>query len=150
MQITRTPRPLVVAQQGGISSFASTIFTLHNLRANYVPSAYDIRNTFHLSGTYALPFGKNKMFLSDSRLANYFVGGWTLGGVFIYQSGAPSLLSGGYSSTINSASDGGVTFVGASSARTIQSQVHVRPSAAGNTYVKFLPESLHGSISANT
>ena len=142
-------KTLGIAQQGGISSFASTIFTLHNLRANYVPSAYDIRNTFHLSGTYALPFGQNKMFLSGSRLANYFVGGWTLGGIFIYQSGAPSLLSGGYSSTINSASDGGVTFVGANSARTIQSQVHIRPAAAGNTYVNFLPATLQGSVAAN-
>jgi hypothetical protein len=140
---------LGISQQGGISSFASTIFTLHNLRLNYVPSAYDIRNTFHLSGTYDLPFGKNKMFLSNGRLLNYAVGGWTLGGIFIYQSGAPSLLSGGYSSTINSASDGGVTFVGASSAHTIQSQVHIRPSAPGNTYVNFLPASLQGSVSAN-
>jgi len=140
---------LGITQQGGISSFPATVFTLHNLGLNYIPSAYDIRNTFHLSGTYDLPFGKNKMFLSNGRLLNYAVGGWTLGGIFVYQSGAPSLLTGGLSSTVNSASDGGVTFVGASSARTIQSQVHIRPAAPGATYVNFLPASLQGPASAN-
>jgi hypothetical protein len=139
---------LGISQQGGISSFPATVFTLHNLRLNYVPSAYDIRNTFHMRGTYDLPFGQHKMFLNKSRAMNYVVGGWTVGGIFIYQSGAPSLLTGGLSSTVNSASDGGVTFVGGS-ARTIQSQVHIRPAAAGNTYVNFLPASLQGSVSAN-
>lgn len=140
---------LGIAQQGGISSIASTIFSLHDLRRNYVPSAYDIRNTFHLSGTYDLPFGKGKMFLSNARLMNYVVGGWTLGGIFTYQSGAPSLLTGGLSSTVNSASDGGVTFVGGNSARTIQSQVHIRPAAPNATYVNFLPASLQSPASAN-
>lgn len=141
---------LGIAQQGGISSSPATVFTLHNLRYNYIPSSYDIRNTFHLSGTYDLPFGTGKMFLSHDRLLNYAVGGWTLGGIFIYQSGAPSLLAGGLTSTVNSASDGGVTFVGASSARTIQSQVHIRPAAAGATYVNFLPASLQGAVAANS
>jgi len=139
---------LGISQQGGISSFPATVFTLHNLRLNYVPSAYDIRNTFHLRGTYDLPFGSNKMFLNHSRALNYLVGGWTVGGIFIYQSGAPSLLTGGLTSTVNSASDGGVTFVGGS-AKTIQSQVHIRPAAAGATYVNFLPASLQGTASAN-
>ena len=139
---------LGISQQGGISSFPATVFTLHNLRLNYVPSAYDIRNTFHLSGTYDLPFGRHRTFLNSSRALNYVVGGWTLGGTFIYQSGAPSLLTGGLSSTVNSASDGGVTFV-SGSAKTIQSQVHIRP-AAGATYVNFVPASLQlAKVSAN-
>lgn len=141
---------LGISQQGGISSGPATVFSLHNLRLNYIPSSYDIRNTFHVSGTYDLPFGTGKMFLSHSRLLNYAVGGWTLGGIFIYQSGAPSLLAGGLSSTVNSASDGGVTFVGTSSAKTIQSQVHIRPAAAGATYVNFLPASLQGPAAANS
>jgi hypothetical protein len=140
---------LGISQQGGISSGPATVFTLHNLRLNYVPSAYDIRNTFHLSGTYDLPFGKNKMFLSNGRMLNYVVGGWTLGGIFVYQSGAPSLLLGGLSSTVNNASDGGVTFVGGASAKTIQSQVHIRPASGGATYVNFLPASLQAPASAN-
>ncbi len=142
-------KTLGIAQQGGISSFAGTIFTLHNLRMNYVPSAYDIRNTFHLSGTYALPFGQNKMFLSNNHLANYFVGGWTLGGIFIYQSGAPSLLTGGWSSTVNSASDGGVNYIGTNSARTIQSQMHIRPAVPGVNYKNFLPASLQTGTGIN-
>ena len=142
-------KTLGISQQGGISSFAGTIFSLHNLRLNYVPSAYDIRNTFHLSGTYALPFGQNKMFLSNNHFANYFVGGWTLGGIFIYQSGAPSLLTSNWASTVNSASDGGVTYLGANSARTIQSQMHIRPATPGNNYKNFLPASLQTATGIN-
>ena len=140
---------LGISQQGGISSAPATFFTLHNRRLNYIPSAYDIRNTFHLSGTYDLPFGTGKMFLSNGRLLNYVVGGWTMGGIFVYQSGAPSLLTGGLTSTVNSASDGGTTFVGGATAKTIQSQVHIRPSTLGNQNVNFLPASLQGPSSAN-
>ncbi len=38
-------KTLGIAQQGGISSVPATFFTLHNMRLNYIPSAYDIRNT---------------------------------------------------------------------------------------------------------
>src|SRR6202000_1717288 len=88
------------------------LITLHNLHYNYIPISYDIRNALKLSGTYALPFGKNKAFLNRGRLLNYAVGGWTAGIITIYQSGSPILLTGGLSSTINPLSDGGVTFVG--------------------------------------
>ncbi len=46
------------------------------LRAPYVPGAgpkfdwgpadFDIRNVFHLSGTYELPFGKNKKYMANA------------------------------------------------------------------------------------
>jgi hypothetical protein len=136
-------------QQGSTSSTPGTFFTLHNRRLNYVPSNFDIRNTFKMSSTYALPFGKGKAFLNHNKLENYTVGGWTVGGIFVYQSGAPSLLTGGLSSTINSASDGGVTFLPGHSAREIQSQIHITPSAAGNAFVNFVPSTLQGVTAAN-
>lgn len=45
---------------------------------------------FVLSGTYDLPFGKNRTFLNHTnRLVDYMVGGYTLSGDTIYESGRP-------------------------------------------------------------
>jgi len=109
---------------GSIGNSASTI-TLHNLQYNYQPISYDIRNALKVSGVYDLPFGKGRAFLSHGRLLNYTVGGWTAGFIHIYQSGQPIILSGGLTSTINPASDGGVTFASGITARDIQSSVGV-------------------------
>jgi hypothetical protein len=122
---------------GSIGNSASVI-TLHNLHYNYQPIAYDIRNAMKLSGTYALPFGKNKAFLSHGIFMNYVVGGWTPGIISIYQSGAPLLLSGGLTSTINPASDGGVTFAAGTTARDIQKSVGVTHAPAGKAFVNLI------------
>ena len=42
-----------------------------------------------VSGTYALPFGRGKRFAANGRVLNQVVGGWSLNGVYIWQSGAP-------------------------------------------------------------
>ena len=52
-------------------------------------AGFDARNTIHISGTYQLPFGKGKPFLSHGHLANAVVGGWALSGLMTYQSGNP-------------------------------------------------------------
>jgi len=133
---------------GSIGSAASVI-TLHNLHYNYIPISYDIRNAFKLSGTYALPFGKNKAFLSNGRMLNYVVGGWTAGAIVIYQSGAPILMTGGLSSTINSASDGGVSFVGTTRASDIQHSVHVTHAPAHDSYVNLIDSKFQSTSTAN-
>ena len=47
-------------------------------------------NIFVLSGLYQLPFGRNRMFLSNSsRWMDYLVGGYTVSGTTTYQSGSP-------------------------------------------------------------
>ncbi|HEY3990475.1 MAG TPA: carboxypeptidase regulatory-like domain-containing protein [Acidobacteriaceae bacterium] len=57
---------------------------------SYGPSDTNRANTFVASGTYQLPFGKNKRYLSSgNRLMNYAVGGWTLNGTTTWQSGLP-------------------------------------------------------------
>ena len=88
-------------QASGSIQNAASVVTLHNLHYNYIPISYDIRNAFKFNATYALPFGKDKAFLSQGRMTNYFVGGWTLGVINFYQSGAPVLLTGGLASTIS-------------------------------------------------
>jgi hypothetical protein len=55
---------------------------------------FDIRNVFHLSGYYELPFGKDKRFLANSgRIANAVVGGWAANTIVTIQGGQPIALS---------------------------------------------------------
>jgi hypothetical protein len=55
---------------------------------------FDIRNVFHLSGTYELPFGKNKKYLANvGKLGNGVVGGWSINGLATIQGGQPLSLS---------------------------------------------------------
>jgi hypothetical protein len=116
---------------------ASLYLTDRNFRMNYGPSAYDIRHIFHASGTYDLPFGKGKRYLSTSKLADEVVGGWTLGTIIILQSGTPTQLSGGYS-TVN-ANDAGVVFSGITASQ-LQSNVGVY--RGGNPWVTTVNPSL--------
>jgi len=98
---------LGIAAQNGIQGEGNNIYyTQRNFRLNYGPSLFDIRHVVHASGTYDLPFGKGKPFLSQSKLANYTVGGWTLGTIVVIQSGNPAQLSNGFG-TLNNNNNGG-------------------------------------------
>jgi hypothetical protein len=72
-------------------------------RAPYVPGAgvhydwgpadFDIRNVFHASGGYELPFGTGKRFLGNaSKLTNTAVGGWSLNTIATVEGGQPLTL----------------------------------------------------------
>ncbi|MGD0758441.1 MAG: hypothetical protein ABR921_06030 [Candidatus Sulfotelmatobacter sp.] len=54
---------------------------------------FDIRNVFHLSGGYELPFGKGKHFLGDSGIASKVFGGWMINTSVVLQGGQPITLS---------------------------------------------------------
>ncbi|RRA50218.1 TonB-dependent receptor [Acidipila sp. EB88] len=118
---------------GGRSGSAPGFFTLRNKALNYFPSTFDVRNVFHLSGTYDLPFGQGRTFLHDSKLANSTIGGWTLGAIVTYQSGYPFLFSGG-TSTFNQ-NDSGIALTGVTVAQ-LQKQVRVRH-VAGSPWVSY-------------
>jgi hypothetical protein len=73
-------------------------------RAPYVPGAgihydwgpadFDIRNVFHASGGYELPFGKGKQFMSNaSRLQDTAIGGWSLNWIASVEGGQPVTFS---------------------------------------------------------
>jgi hypothetical protein len=126
----------------------TTIQTLRNLQLSYRPSTYDIRNIFHLSGTYDLPLGKGKAFLNQNKLADEVLGGWTLGTILVIQSGPPSQIVGGYT-TVN-ANDGGVIFAPGVTAKTIQNAVGVF--RTGNPWVDTINPKLiaaNGGISSS-
>jgi hypothetical protein len=74
------------------------------LRAPYVPGAgprfdwgpadFDIRNVFHISGTYELPVGQNKKYLANSnKFTNDVIGGWSINWITTLQGGQPIYLS---------------------------------------------------------
>jgi hypothetical protein len=106
-----------VASQTG--TVAALYLTDRNFRLNYQPSAFDVRHVIHGSGTYDLPFGRNKAFFNNSRLANEVLGGWTLGTILTFQTGVPVQVSGGYN-TVNQ-NDSGVVFNGTTASQFQQS-----------------------------
>jgi hypothetical protein len=56
-------------------------------------AGFDIRNVFHLSGGYQLPFGRGKQFLSSSgKLTNAVIGGWSGNWIVTVEGGQPITL----------------------------------------------------------
>jgi len=111
------------AQAGGL---AGLYLTNRDFQLNYGPSGFDIRHVFHASGTYDLPFGTGRRFLHQSKVADAILGGWTVGTIFIMQSGSPMQMTGGFL-TVNQ-NDAGVVFNGITPAQ-LQSAVGVYRSA---------------------
>lgn len=50
---------------------------------------FDQTHTFNFNGIYELPFGKGKMFLDKGGIADMIFGGWQLGGIAQWSTGAP-------------------------------------------------------------
>jgi hypothetical protein len=62
-------------------------------RFDWAPADFDIRNVFHLSGGYELPFGTGKRFAHDANKAeNYLIGGWSVNAIVTLQGGQPMTL----------------------------------------------------------
>ncbi len=70
---------------GGIGSVINPIQGYRNMAL----SPDDITHTFSLLGTYTLPFGTGKKWLSNSRALNSVVGGWILSSSVKLTSGMP-------------------------------------------------------------
>jgi hypothetical protein len=56
---------------------------------NYGASNFDVRHAFKGTVVYALPFGHGKTYLSQNAVADKVIGGWTLSGTLVAQSGNP-------------------------------------------------------------
>jgi len=132
----------------GANNSAGSYYTLRNRHLNYFPSAFDIRHVLHVSGTYDLPFGHNRPFFNQNRLANSVIGGWTIGTILTYQGGNPYLFTGA-TNTVNQ-SDSGIDLNGVTASQ-LQKQIHVRRGTAGSGRVSlFDPKYLSSSGQANT
>jgi len=77
----------------GLTSFGSSdTFKAQNprdLKSEKALSYQDVPHTFVLSYLYELPIGKGKKFLNKGGVVDKVLGGWQVGGVMRYQSGAP-------------------------------------------------------------
>jgi hypothetical protein len=63
------------------------------IQGDYGLANFDVRNVFHFSGGYELPFGKGKHFMSSaSSLTNKIVGGWSVNWIATLQGGQPISL----------------------------------------------------------
>jgi hypothetical protein len=126
---------------------AYTQYTLRDLHESYGPTNYDMRHVFNLSGGWELPFGSGKAFLNQKGPIDKIVGGWTVGTIFVYRSGAASRMTGGYS-TFNNLADGGVNLNGVTRA-DLQNAVGVYKGAAN--YVTLIdPKYRTVGVGANT
>ncbi len=135
---------LGIAAQNGIQGQGNNIYyTQRNFKLNYGPSLFDVRHVIHASGTYDFPFGKGRRFLGHSKVADYTVGGWTLGTIFIVQSGNPAQLSGGFNTVNNN--DAGVALNGIS-VSDFQNSIGVR--RTGNPWVLTFDPKFIGSDGA--
>jgi hypothetical protein len=64
-------------------------FGMHH---DYGLANYDIRNVFHFSGGYELPFGKGKRYMTGGGVADAVAGGWTMVWSTTLQGGQPFKL----------------------------------------------------------
>jgi hypothetical protein len=127
---------------------AGGFYTVRNEHLNYFPSAFDIRQVFHLSGTYDLPFGHKQPLFNENRIANAVIGGWTIGTILTRQTGDPHLFTGA-TNTVNQ-NDSGIALSGVTVSQ-LQKQIKVRPGPAGSGLVSlFDPKYYSASGQANT
>src|SRR6185437_6570375 len=56
---------------------------------DYSLADFDLRNVFHFSGGYELPFGKGKQFMNQGGFSNTILGGWTTQWILTLQGGQP-------------------------------------------------------------
>jgi hypothetical protein len=92
----------------------------YNFVNNRGRSDFDRPHAFNFSGSYTLPFGKGQRFLSNANgFVDRIVGGWTIGGLAVIQSGTVFSVTSGrrtLGSTLN-------TFANYTGPRTIGSPV---------------------------
>ncbi|MGA9980245.1 MAG: carboxypeptidase-like regulatory domain-containing protein [Candidatus Sulfotelmatobacter sp.] len=123
------------------------VFTLRDMRLSYGPTLFDLTHVVHVNGTYDLPFGKGKQFANRGGVVDRLAGGWTVGTIYSFQTGAPFLLLGG-TNTFNDYGDGGVTLTGVTASQ-LQSSVGKYP-IAGTQNVAFInPKYLSSTGGAN-
>lgn len=72
---------------GNAPGLASNPF---NLRADWGPATYDVRNVGVINGTYELPLGHGRRYFDGlSGISNTVAGGWTVNSIVTLQSGFP-------------------------------------------------------------
>ena len=104
------------------------VYTVRDMRLSYGPTLYDLRHVVHINGTYDLPFGKGKLFANRGGVVDRVVGGWTVGTIFTFQTGAPFPVSffGAENNTLIDYGDSGVVLNGVTASQ-LQSSIGKYP-----------------------
>src|SRR5581483_10063573 len=63
------------------------------MKGEYGPEDYESKNVVHMGGVWAMPFGANRHWINRRGLTDLVLGGWSLSGIFTYQSGQPVNVS---------------------------------------------------------
>lgn len=89
--------PVGASTGGGLSTSNSRTPTdVHNFRLDRSRSDFDNRHVLLTNLLYELPVGRGKALASSApKWANHIIGGWSISGIFIYQSGEPYTLNSG-------------------------------------------------------
>ncbi len=89
--------PVAAAVGGGLTTTnARTPADGRNYRNERARSDFDQRHVVNFTGIYELPFGRGKRFFDAvPRAVNALIGGWSLNGLYTYQSGEPFTVRSG-------------------------------------------------------
>ncbi|HXG90990.1 MAG TPA: carboxypeptidase regulatory-like domain-containing protein [Blastocatellia bacterium] len=95
--------PVGAASGGGLSTTNSRTPTdIHNWRLDRGRSDFDNRHVFVTYALWDVPIGRGRQFFSGApSIVNHIIGGWTLNGIFNYQSGEPYSIQSGALTTSN-------------------------------------------------
>ena len=87
---------------GNAQSASSTPFDIHNRDLNYALSDFDRPHVLQVQAAWELPFGQGRRFAGEvSRLTDVLIGGWTLSGQAVSQSGRPMTVYAGSNTLSN-------------------------------------------------
>jgi len=79
---------------GSVAGYRAPDVPGYGVEYDYGPLNYDIRNVFHASGGYELPFGTGKKYFGNaSKVENAVVGGWSANVISGLQGGQPITYS---------------------------------------------------------
>jgi hypothetical protein len=102
------------------TSFSRTPTDVHNFRPDRALSDFNNTHVLLINMLYDLPFGRQRRFLGNSpKWLNQIVGGWSITGIYTYQSGEPYTLNSGIKTT-NGAHNSAALIVGPSDPGSLQ------------------------------
>jgi hypothetical protein len=80
--------------------------TLRNIDLDRRLSLFDIAHVIQTFGTYELPIGRGRSLSIENPILDGVIGGWSLGSVFVFNTGQPIQLTGGFQ-TVNTSTNPG-------------------------------------------
>jgi hypothetical protein len=114
--------PTGATTSGGLSttSFSRTPTDVHNFRLDRALSDFNNTHVLLINMLYDLPFGRHRQFLSNApKWLDEVVGGWSITGIYTFQSGEPYTLNSGIKTT-NGAHNSAALIVGPTDPGSLQ------------------------------